>query len=1054
MASKAQPTRLPLARSTQAPQLAATGIRTHDSPDDSVDAQALAAALRDQLEGEVRFDEGSRALYATDASNYRQVPIGVVIPKHKQDVIAAVATARQFGAPLLARGGGTSLAGQCCNVAVVLDMSKYMHDVLEIDAGRKLARVQPGCVLDTLRHTAEAHELTFGPDPATHNHCTLGGMLGNNSCGVHSVMAALAGNGGRTSDNTQELEILTYDGVRLRVGPTSEDELQQLSQAGGRRGEIYAGLKRLREQYADQIRARFPRLPRRVSGYNLDELLPENGCNVARALVGTESTCVVILEATLKLIPAPRARALVVLGYPDIFSAGDHVTEILKHRPIGLEGIDHLLFDWVKRAGSHPQGIRLMPPGEGFLLVEFGGDSQAEADDRAHQMMTALRKQAAPPTMKFFDDKREEHAIWAIREGSLGSTAWVPGHPDTWPGWEDSAVPPEQVGAYLRDLRDLMAKYDYHPSLYGHLGQGCIHCRVGFELTSAPGIQNYHRFVEEAADLVVRYGGSLSGEHGDGQSRAELLPKMFGPELVEAFREFKRIWDPAWKMNPGKVVEPDGNTVHLRLGTDYHPPTPPTHFQYPADQFDFSRAALRCVGIGECRKEGGGTMCPSYMVTREEQHSTRGRARLLFEMLEGDPLHGVWQNDHVKEALDLCLACKGCKGECPVKVDMATYKAEFLSHYYEGHWRPRHAYAFGLVHWWARLAALLPEVANFCTHAPGLREAAKALAGVAPEREIPRFAPQTFKAWWAQRQRRARRQPSPDNQPQVILWPDTFNNYFQPAVPQAAVEVLEAAGYQITVPQADLCCGRPLYDYGFLTRARRWLRQILDVLRPAIRAGVPVIGLEPSCLAVLRDELTNFFPHDQDAARLSQQAFLLSEFLVRADYHPPPLQRRAVVHGHCHHKALMTMEDEERVLDKLELDCHVLDSGCCGMAGAFGFEAGEHYEISLKCGERVLLPHVRAAAKDTLIIADGFSCREQIAQTTDRRALHLAQVLQMALREGQTGPPGDYPERQYPAAASAARKPWATAWLVGLGALAVGGLWWGWRQRQARRRWW
>jgi FAD/FMN-containing dehydrogenase/Fe-S oxidoreductase len=971
-----------------------------------VDAEALAERLRERIRGEVRFDAGSRALYATDASNYRQVPIGVVIPRDTGDVIQAVAEARAAGAPLLTRGGGTSLAGQCCNAAVILDMSKYMSRVLEIDPDKRLGRVQPGCVLDDLRHAAEQYHLTFGPDPATHDHCTLGGMLGNNSCGVHALMSLWAGNGARTSDNTHGLEILTHEGLRMRVGATSEEELEQIIRDGGRRGEIYAGLKRLRDRYGNLIRERYPKIMRRVSGYNLDELLPENGFNVARALVGTESTCVVILEATLCLVRSPRARSLLVLGYPDISEAGDHVPEILKHQPIGLEGIDEKLFDWVDRAGTHSQAIRSMPSGHGFLLVEFGGENKQVSDDRARRLMDALKSRGGAPTMKLFDDPQEEEAIWKVREGALGSTAWVPGHPDTWPGWEDSAVPTDKVGDYLRDLRALMRKYDYHPSLYGHLGQGCIHCRVGFDLYSAKGIETYKAFVEEAADLVVRYGGSLSGEHGDGQSRGALLEKIYGPELIEAFREFKAIWDPEWKMNPGKVIDPYPIDANLRLGADYDPPSPRTHFQFPADQGTFARATLRCVGVGECRKHGHGTMCPSYMVTREEMHSTRGRAHLLFEMLEGDPLTGGWKSEHVKEALDLCLACKGCKGECPVKVDMATYKAEFLSHYYEGRIRPRHAYAFGLIHQWARLAMIAPRLVNLFTQTPVLRGLAKRLAGMATERRIPAFAPQTFKDWFK------RRPIISDGKAQVMLWPDTFNNHFFPQVAKAAVNVLEDAGFNVTVPMMDVCCGRPLYDYGMLDTAKRWLRDILDKLRPAIRSGVPIVGLEPSCVSVFRDELINLFPHDQDAQRLSKQTYLLSEFLEEAGYQPPALTRRAVVHGHCHHKALMKMGDEEQVLKKLGLDFEVLDSGCCGMAGAFGFEEGEHYAVSMQCGERVLLPAVRRAAADTLIVADGFSCREQIAQTTRRRALHLAEVLDMALHQ-ECIPAGNYPERLY-----------------------------------------
>jgi FAD/FMN-containing dehydrogenase len=751
-----------IARTQTPPLHFTTGLQAGSTETVRLDAAALAAKLRRRVKGEVRFDDGSRALYATDASNYRQVPVGVVVPRDEEDVVEAMRIARRFAAPILARGGGTSLAGQCCNAAVVLDMTKYLHHLLEIDADRKLGRVQAGCVLDDLREAAERYHLTFGPDPATHNHCTLGGMIGNNSCGVHSLLAVNAGLGERTADNTHALEILTYDGQRLRVGPTSAEELEHIIQAGGRRGEIYRRLKALRDQHAPLIRERFPRLPRRVSGYNLDELLPEKGFNVARALVGSEGTCVVVLEATLHLIPSPAYRALLVLGYPDVFAAGDHVPEILRFHPTGLEGIDQKLFEWVKQAGAHHFGIELMPGGHGFLLVEFGGDTHQDACARAHDCMEKLKKDGHAPAMQLYDNPKEMHAIWKVRESGLGSTAWVPGHPDTWPGWEDSAVPPDRVGAYLRDLRQLMKRYDYHPSLYGHFGQGCIHCRVGFDLTAADGIHKYRSFVEEAADLVVKYGGSLSGEHGDGQSRGELLPKMFGNELLQLFREFKSIWDPDWKMNPGKVVAPSRLDQNLRLGPEYSPAHPRTHFRFPADKYDFARAALRCVGVGECRKEGSGTMCPSYMVTREEMHSTRGRAHLLFEMLQRTVIGKQgWRDEHVKEALHLCLACKGCKGECPVKVDMATYKAEFLSHYYAGRIRPRSAYAFGLIFWWARLSALMPEVVNFFTQTPLLRDLAKALAGVAPERQVPQFAPQTFKAWFSRRPPRCARRSTP-----------------------------------------------------------------------------------------------------------------------------------------------------------------------------------------------------------------------------------------------------------------------------------------------------
>lgn len=949
-------------------------------------ARGLAGELSAAIAGEVRFDAASRALYATDGSNYRQVPIGVVLPRSIDDVIKVVAACRRHGVPILSRGGGTSLAGQCCNVAVVMDFSKYLYRIVELDPSRKLARVEPGCVLDRLRNAAEEHDLTFAPDPSTHTHNTLGGMIGNNSCGVHSVM------GGKTSDNIHELDILTYDGLRMRVGPTSEQELAAIIQQGGRRGEIYDALKNLRDKYADQIRARYPKIPRRVSGYNLDELLPENGFNVARALVGSEGTCVTILEASVRLVYSPPVRSLLVLGYKDVFSAADHVTQVLEFGPIGLEGIDDRLVQDMKAIGLHPEDIALLPPGGGWLLVEFGGATKEEADAKAKKLAHALQQKGDAPSIKLFVDKAEEDLIWKVRESGLGATAHVPNKRITWEGWEDAAVPPERLGGYLHDFRKLLEKYSYQGDLYGHFGQGCVHTRIDFDLETREGIDVFHRFLNDAADLVVRYGGSLSGEHGDGQSKAQFLSRMFGPELVHAFGQFKAIWDPQGKMNPGKVVDPFLPTENLRIGVDYNPVQPVTQFQYPKDSHNFGRTVLRCVGIGNCRRESGGTMCPSYRVTREEKHSTRGRARMLFEMLRGEVITSGWRSPEVKDALDLCLSCKGCKGECPVNVDMATYKAEFMSQYYRGRLRPRTAYAMGLIHTWARVAAHMPRVVNFLSHSPLCAPAFKALGGIAPQREIPVFASETFVAWF--RKRRA----AEPSRPGVILWPDTFTNHFLPDTAKAAVEVLEDAGYRVTLPRRPLCCGRALYDWGMLDLAKHHWHQTLDALASDIRQGTPVVGLEPACVAAFRDELGNLFPANENAKRLAMQTYMLGEFLEKVDYQPPPLHCKAVVHAHCHQTAIIGMAAEKSLLDKLGLDYTLLDSGCCGMAGAFGFDKNK-YETSLAIGEHALLPAVRGMGADVLLIANGFSCREQIRQLAARRALHLAEVLQMALRQ-------------------------------------------------------
>lgn len=981
--------------------------------DHSRETKNLHSALKGVVRGEVRFDGGSRAIYSTDASNYRQVPIGVVVPRDTEDVIATVNVCRAFQVPVLSRGGGTSLAGQSCNVAVVLDFSKYMRRVLDIDAEERIARVEPGVVLDELRHQTEKHHLTFPPDPATHAWNTLGGMIGNNSCGIHSIMGGR--HGARTSHYVEELLVLTYRGDILRVGRTSDEQFEQILGAGGRRGAIYSGLRALRDRYAQRIRDRYPDIPRRVSGYNLDELLPENAFHVGRALVGSEGTCVIILEAKIRLLPSPRKRVLLVLGYEDAYASADHVGEVLEAGPIGLEGIDRKLVSYLARKHLRQEDVALLPDGEGWLLIEFGGDTHHEAIGKAHSLMARLEENASAPRMKLFPNAPEQQKIWEIRESGLAATAHVPGMHEAWAGWEDSAVPPEKLGAYLRQFRGLLDKFGYDAALYGHFGQGCLHCRIDFDLKSRPGIDKYLAFVNEAAELVIRHGGSLSGEHGDGQARAALLEKMYGKELVDAFREFKAIWDPDGKMNPGKVVDPYRIDENLRLGETYAPPAVKTHFHYPEDGGSFAQATLRCVGVGKCRRTDSGTMCPSYMVTLEEKHTTRGRARMLFEMMNGKETPNRWDNPEVKEALDLCLVCKGCKGDCPVHVDMATYKAEFLAHYYEHHRRPMSALSMGLIRTWARLASYVPRLANAVFRLPVVGTLLKRLGGITTRRRMPTFAHQTFKQWFFAKNRR-----QTIGKP-VILWADTFHDHFHPEVAKAAVRVLEASGHRVIVPRASLCCGRPLYDYGMLDRAKRTLSDVLEALRPAIRAGIPVVGLEPSCISVFRDELVQLFPHDEDARRLSASSFLLGELLHDEGWEPPQLPRKAIVHGHCHQKSVLRFEAATSLLQKAGLDCDVLDSGCCGLAGAFGYET-RHYDISRAIGERVLLPAVRRADSATLVVTDGFSCRQQIEQFTDRHALHVAEVLDMAIQEKRRAEPRRPPAkiRALPAAASIA----------------------------------
>ncbi|MSU66105.1 MAG: FAD-binding oxidoreductase [Opitutus sp.] len=965
---------------------------SHAVPFDSfAEAAALERALRAAIKGEVRFDRGTRAAYAVDASNYRQFPIGLVVPRTEADVITTVAICRKFRAPILARGAGTSLAGQACNVAVVLDFSKYLNQIVELNFEERFARVQPGIVLDVLRDDAEKKNFTFAPDPSTHNRCTLGGMIGNNSSGAHGLMA------GKVQENVEELRVLLYDGTILTVGRTSPEELKAIIAGGGRRGGLYAGLERLRDRYSPLVRQKFAQIPRRVSGYNFDELLPESPFNVARALVGSEGTCAIILEAKLRLVPSPKCKSLVCLGYKDVFVAADAVSRLLEFKPIALEGFEGAVLDVMRQRKLQLENIVLLPPGQGYLLVEFGGDTVAAADADADKLVSWLQTQSDPPHIKVVRDPGEVRRIWKVRESGNGTTTVVPGLPSiTHEGWEDAAVHPRVLGPYLRDYKQLLAKFGYQGWYYGHFGEGVVHQRVTFDLESEEGVRSFRRFLEEAADLVVRYGGSISGEHGDGHGRAFLYDKVFGPELVEGFRQFKRLWDPDNGLNPGKVVDAHQPEAFLKLGADYQPMRPKTHFAFADDQGSLEKATQRCVGVGACRKLDAGTMCPSYQVTKEEVHSTRGRAHLLFEMLQGEIVDG-WKDPVVKESLDLCLSCKACKTECPTNVDIATYKSEFLSHHYEGEVRPLHHYGFGYIDKWARLASFAPKLVNALNGAPVIRGVVRSTLGLAKERVMPKFAEVTFVSWLREQTPRA------GTKGDVVLFADTFNNYFHPSTSQAAWDVLMAAGFNVHVPQMNehLCCGRPLYDFGLLDSAKRYLLRVLTALEPHLAAGRPVIMLEPSCASVFRDELRGLLPDHPLGEKLRQQTFALSEFLQSkaANYTPPKLTgQKVVLHGHCHHKSVLRFSDEEALLKRMGVELKSLDSGCCGMAGPFGFEE-DKFEVSQALGERVLLPAVRAAAASTLVVTDGFSCREQIVQNTTREPLHIAEVLQRALRE-------------------------------------------------------
>ncbi|EFG75905.1 FAD linked oxidase, C-terminal domain protein [Mycobacterium parascrofulaceum ATCC BAA-614] len=951
--------------------------------------EAAAADLRDAVDGEIRFDPGSRAAYSTDASNYRQVPIGVVVPRTPEAAAEAVRVCRHHDLPVLSRGGGTSLAGQTCNAGVVIDWSKYCTRIESVDTEAGVAVVQPGIKLDALNDQLRESGWMVGPKPSTHVSCTIGGMIGNNSCGS-SAQAY-----GKMVDSVRRLEVLTYDGLRMWVGRTGEDELERITAEGGRRAEIYRALKDLADTYADDIRSTYPRIPRRVSGYNLDSLLPENDFHLAKALVGSESTLVTVLRAEVTLVPVPAASALAVLGFDDIAAAADAVPAILEHQPAALEGLDHRLVELEHSRRLAEKALRQLPDGNAWLMVQLDGDDQEEADDKAKSMVEALQKQTDADAL-VLDDPNRKKEVWAAREAGLGATAYPPGGPPTHEGWEDAAVPPDRLGDYLRDFRKLLDRYDYgSASLYGHFGQGCVHTRIPFVLWTAEGIAKFRAFVEDSARLVVGYGGSLSGEHGDGQSRGELLPIMFGERVVGAFEQMKAIFDPTNRMNPGKVVHPYRLDENLRKGVDFRPAEPATVFAYPHDDHRFSRAADRCVGIGKCRGEESGVMCPSYRATQEEEHSTRGRARLLFEMVEGDVITDGWRSTEVHDALDLCLACKGCRSDCPVNVDMATYKAEFLFHHYRRRIRPMAHYSMGWIPLWARLAAVAPNLLNTVTHTRGLATAVKKAGGIDTQRRMPDFADERFTRWFGRRPATAGPPAHARSRGRVLLWPDTFINNFDPAVGKAAVAVLEAAGFTVEVPRRTVCCGLTWISTGQLTTAKRVLRRTLTALRPALQAGTPVVVLEPSCAAVFRSDLPELLYGDEDAHRLADQTFTLGDLLAERapDWEPPPVSARAVVQQHCHQHAILGYTHERQLLDRARVDTDILDAGCCGLAGNFGFEKG-HYDVSVACAEDKLLPALRDADADALVLADGFSCRTQIRELAgDRRPMHLAQAL-------------------------------------------------------------
>ncbi|MHA7190252.1 FAD-binding and (Fe-S)-binding domain-containing protein [Arthrobacter sp. MDT2-16] len=951
--------------------------------------RSLASELRARGVRDARDDATSRAVYSSDASLYRVQPAAVVFPRHLDEVLTTLELCRERGVPFTSRGAGTSLAGNAIGRGVVVDFSRHLNRVLGLDAEARTAVVEPGAVHATLQKVALAQGLRFGPDPSTHTRCTVGGMIGNNACGSRALAY------GRTADNVTHLDVVTGSGTRLHLGA---DGTPSSSETDALRSLVGAEL--------GTIRTELGRFGRQVSGYSLEHLLPERGFDLRRALVGSEGTLAVVLEAGVRLVADAPHKTMVVLGFPDIGAAGDAVPAVLPFAPTACEGLDSRIVQ-VVRARKGPQAVPELPGGAAWLFVEVSGDDPLEVADRAGRVAGI----GAARHSRIITDPRQAAALWRIREDGGGLAGRSPAGAPAHAGWEDAAVPPETLGDYLREFDELLLAHSLTGFPFGHFGDGCVHIRLDFPFQRDDGAAAFRAFLTDAAELVARYGGSLSGEHGDGRARSELLPFMYSPAAIGLFGKVKGILDPDNLLNPGILVDPEPLDANVRLA-EAGPLRTGLGFGYLHDAGDFSQAVHRCTGVGLCRaahSDNSAVMCPSYIATLEEKDSTRGRARALQEMINGSVTGSAtrgaagagkpnWRAAEVHDALDLCLSCKGCSSDCPTGTDMAAYKAEVLYQSYKGRLRPASHYSLGWLPRWAGLAARAPRVLNFLTGLPGIRQVSLRMAGVDQRRNIPAFAPRTFHSWFRNRQPPA----TPAARP-VMLWADSFTDNFSPEVGQAAVRVLEAAGYEVRLPEKPLCCGLTWISTGQLDSARRTLRSTVEVLNRSVAEGIPIVGLEPSCTGVLRSEAVELLGTEA-AGAVARSTHTLAEFLRTVPgYEPPSLAGTVVVaQPHCHHHAVMGWSPDAALLERAGATVQKL-GGCCGLAGNFGVERG-HYEVSVQIAEQQLLPAIRSATEDAVVLADGYSCRTQIEDLSDRRGIHLAQLLDPAAQRPSAEP--------------------------------------------------
>ena len=980
--------------------------------------EELAHELAQRVSGEVRFDPFSRVLYSTDASIYQMEPIGVVIPRSVEDVLAVVEVARDNGVPVLPRAGGTSLAGQTVNHAIVIDFSKHLNQVLEVNREEQWARVQPGIVLEQLNKHLAPFNLQYAPDPTTANRACVGGGIGNNTCGAHSVIY------GKTLDHVKEVAVVLSDGSPAHFRPLESHELESKLHGSGLEQEIYRGVRNIARDHVEEIEARFPKIMRRVSGYNLDEFMTDSGFNLARMVVGSEGTLCVITEAKINLVPRPTMTSLSVLHFAGIVEASEATKEVLKHSPSSVEVMDKMVLDRSRESLGLSRSLSFIEGDPGALLVvEFYGESEDELTTK----MDALKEDMAHRRLGYacvnILDRPTQTSVWNLRKAGLGLLMSIHGDSKPLPFVEDTAVDPENLGEFVRRFDEIVGNHNTEAAYYGHASVGCLHIRPLVSLKGAEGLSRMVAIGDEISDLVKEFGGSLSGEHGDGIVRGVWTEKMFGPRIYEAFRDIKRTFDPQGIMNPGKITDCPPMTENLRYGPDYRATSMPTKLDFSLDR-DYAGAVEMCNGMGTCRKLEG-SMCPSYMATREEEHSTRGRANLLRAALSGRLPEGAISSQRLYQALDLCLECKACKAECESGVDMARLKAEFLDNFYRSNRRPLRNKVFANINRINRWGSRLAPLSNWASGIPLGKLAAATILGVHPRRSLPAFARETLPKWF--KARAGEIPPSPPlrkggdvgidgegnvgidgggtagitSKGTVVLFNDTFMNYNYPQVGKATVELLEAAGFRVELANAG-CCGRPMISQGYMDEALAQARYNVDLLHAYADQGIAIVGCEPSCVLTFRDEYPELL-RDEKSRKVAEQTYLIEEFLMmlhekgelELKFRETP--KNVLFHGHCHQKALAGTASS---LSALRLppgnQVELVNAGCCGMAGAFGFQR-EHYDISMDIGEQALFPAVNAKDTDWEVAVTGVSCRQQIEHGTGRKARHLVEILRDAL---------------------------------------------------------